>query len=179
MAPGNSRGPSFWKRLFKGRAQLTGRLPDPDIRQKLGWNQDDAKVSNSNPSEAFAVTLRVDLAHLFTLETAAAVTAYVVGRDDFGHPVTTIPISQTSSVIWFDFASSGLELPYEGQDVSLAKFVSNFCHALKDRMIPKREEFRYFLINRAEDLVLRRIAWFDSLKSWYPIFDNKSSGQGS
>ena len=131
-------------------------------------------MDNSSPRDAFAVNLSVDLAHLFTLRGREAVDAYVVGTDDFGRPVTTIPISKTSSKIFFDFASAGPELPYEGADVSLAQFVSNMCYALKDNMLPRREEFDYLQIERAEDLVLRRISWLNSMNSWYPVFDEKT-----
>ncbi len=173
MPESNPRGVPFWKRLFQRRAQATGQLPDESVRERIGWQPSDAKVDNANPSEAFAVNVNVDLAHLFTLDTREEVTAYVVGRDDHGRPVATMPISKTSSTIWFDFASAGPELPYEGQDVPLAQFVSNLCHALKDDMLPRREEFDYIHIERAEDLVLRRISWLDSLNSWYPVFHDK------
>lgn len=174
MAESDSRGASFWRRLFQRRAQLTGQLPDESVRQRIGWRPQDAKVDNRSPRDAFAVNLSVDLAHLFTLRGREAVDAYIVGTDDFGRPVTTIPISKTSSKIFFDFASAGPELPYEGADVSLAQFVSNMCYALKNDMLPQREKFRYILIERAEDLILRRISWLDSMHSWYPIFDEKT-----
>jgi hypothetical protein len=174
MAKPNPRDATFWKRLFQRRAQATGQLPEESVRERIGWQPDDAKLDNGNPSEAFAVNVSVDLAHLFTLKTKEEIAAYVVGTDDFGRPVTTMPISETSSRIWFDFASAGPELPYEGRDVSISQFVSNFCYALKDRMLPRREEFDYILIERAEDLILRRISWQDSLNSWYPLFEDKT-----
>jgi hypothetical protein len=152
---------------------MTGQEPDEDVARRIGFKSDDAKVDNSNPEVSFAVNVTVDLEHLFTLKTGEEVFAYVVGKDDYGQAVTTMPISQTSSTVWFDFAPVGPELPYNGQDVPLAKFVCNLCYAIKDQMLPRRDEFAYMYIERAEDLMLRRISWSLSLKSWYPIFDDK------
>jgi hypothetical protein len=166
----------FWKRLFGRRSQILGKMPDSDISSKLGLNEKDAKVDNRNPRKAFAVNLDVDLEQFFRLETDEQIANYVRGTDDFDRPVTHIPISKTSSKIFFDFAPCGMTIPYDGQDVPLPRFISDVCYGLRDGLLPQREQLAYFLIDKAENLILTRLSWLPEMESWYPLFSDKERG---
>jgi hypothetical protein len=170
-------GFDFWKRIFRRRSQIWGALPEPGTSIELGLTNRDAKVNNRNPRKAFAANFNVDLEHLFTIKTKEALEAYVKSTDDFGRPVTTIPISKTSSTIFFDFASSGMTLPYDGKDVELSRFVLDLGYGLRDGLIPRREMLDYLQIERAEDLILKRLSWLPEMEQWYPLFTEKERGQ--
>jgi hypothetical protein len=168
-----SKRRSRWLDIFKRRAKTTGELPSSRAQELLGqqFSNEDAKVDNSNPSEEFAINLAVDLDYLFSLETEEEVVKHVVAKDDFGSAVEMIPLSETSSSVWFDFCSAGPTHDYDCDEISIAQFVTNTCYIIKDEMIPNPEQFDYLHLESVDGLKLKRITWNSSLDAWYFQFD--------
>ena len=158
-----------WLDIFRRRAKTTGELPSYETRRELriDASDDSAKVDNSNPSEEFALNLEVELDRLFSLETADEVLSYVTAKDDFGGAIESMPLSETSSRVWFDFCSAGPAHDYGNEEISVARFVTDTCYVLKDEMIPNRERFDYLHLGDVDGLVLKRVTWDRDLNAWY------------
>lgn len=165
----NNERKSRWKSVVRGARRIAGLSGKGD--RGLGLGDDDARVNNEHPEVEFAVNLTVEMKHLLALRTRDEILDYVIGKDDHGNPVDTIPVSRTSSAIWLDFSDAMIDLPSEGTDEPLAKFVTGMAYALSEglnggQVVPHFPEFRTITNFR-----LVRIVWMKSLSAWYPQFE--------
>jgi hypothetical protein len=79
------------------------------------------KISNAEPGKAFAVNLKVNLGSL------GPSTTEIVGQDDYDHPVTEIPLAETSRLVTIDFLNCWFRLPTEAPAISIRQFLGSLA----------------------------------------------------
>ena len=137
-------------------------------REMLEEDPDAFKVRNDNPSDEFAFDLSPSPVVLETSELPENDGAtFVTAIDDFGHPVATVPLAETGSVVFLDFAHSALRLPFEQPSVPVSQFVREICFLIRTAVCQPENTFETFI--PAEEILnlrISRLFWDSSLGAW-------------
>ncbi|TLD68210.1 hypothetical protein FEM03_23930 [Phragmitibacter flavus] len=180
---------SRWADLFQKRARLTGQLPEPDMLQKLGIPADDPfwKQDNSNPSAGFAVNVGYPVGDALRADSFEYLE--VVAVDDFGRLVRKLPLSKTSSNIFFHSSNTIYTLNGVGSAIEPSDFIWRVSRVFGDLL--RQIEAEPEVLQEGEsgdedddpevepmsfnpaDYTINRITWDKSLNAWYVITDQR------
>jgi len=143
---------------------LKFREQDPDF----------AKVDNLIPSLEFAFEIQGDL----TVENVAAFTddeasERIKALDDYDRPVATVPLMETSRVIYFKFCGRTVNLTLNDDSVSIPFLVQVISLLLVQEIAERPEKFD-LMISRSHMCNLRFWRfYFDSEDGWWDVtFDD-------
>ncbi len=96
---------------------------------------------------------------------------HLVGFDDSGARVDSLPCLNGEMKAWFDFSSNSIAIRHTGSSIEVFDFVYQAVHILVNSMIPNADQFEVFDLDGSEELFLTRISWEESLHAWYFQFD--------
>jgi hypothetical protein len=149
---------------------LKFREQDPDF----------AKVDNSIPSREFAFEIQDDL----TVENVAAFSddearERIKALDDYDRPVVTVPLMETSRVLYFNFCGRTVNLPLKDDSAPIPLFV-HVISLLLVQIVSEHPEKFDLLISRSEVRSLRFWRfYFDTADGWWHVtFDDTSEPTG-
>jgi hypothetical protein len=130
-------------------------------REILEEDPDALKVCNDNPSEEFAF----DLSPPVQIGTVFESTPFEA-TDDFGHPVTIVPVDRTGVTVFLNFAQNALRLDFPDA-VAVDPFVRRICHLIRTVVCHPGSAYQTFI---PSDEILRlqisRLFWDASLGAW-------------
>lgn len=130
-------------------------------REMLEEDPDALKVRNDNPSEEFAF----DISPPIQVGTASESTSFEA-VDDFGRPVSIVPLDQTGAVVFLDFARTALRLDF-ASPVAVGPFVRQICHLVRTVVCHPDNSFQMFISSdEVLRLQIRRLFWDASLAAW-------------
>ena len=95
---------------------------------------------------------------------------HATGTDEFGQPVLSFPLGETSGNIHYDFIGRNLHPGFTEAETSVKLMVDVCCGLLALRILPRREEFSIPPELDFRKARLLRISWNVSLHAWRPIF---------
>ena len=148
-------------------------------REMLEEDPDAFKVRNDNPSEEFAFDLSPSPAILETSELSEYTgAAFVTALDDFGHPVAAVPLAETGSVVFLDFAHSALRLPFDQPSVPVSQFVRELCCLIRTAVCQPENAFETFIpAEQILNLRISRLFWDSSFGAWAVRWDDPPAEQ--
>lgn len=130
-------------------------------REMLEEDPDALKVRNDSPSEEFAF----DISPPIQVGTASESTSFEA-VDDFGSPVSLVPLDQTGVVVFLDFARSALRLDFQSP-VAVGPFVRQICHLIRTVVCDPDNSFQTFIASdEILRLQIRRLFWDAGLAAW-------------
>lgn len=148
-------------------------------REMLEEDPDAFKVRNNNPSDEFAFDLSPSPVIFETSELPENTgAAFVTALDDFGHPVATVPLAETGSLVFLDFAHSALRLPFEQSSVPVSQFVRELCCLIRAAVCQPENTFETFIpAEQILNLRISRLIWDSRLGAWAIRWDDPPADQ--
>lgn len=122
---------------------------------------DALKVRNDNPSEEFAFDISPPV-QIGATSDASSFEAV----DDFGVPISIVPLDQTGVVVFLDFARTALRLDFPSS-VGVGPFVTRICQLIRTQVCRPENPFQAFIpANEILSLQIRRLFWDAGLAAW-------------
>jgi hypothetical protein len=151
-----------------------------DVIEKLRAKDPDfGKVNNSNPQEEFAFNIPglpsvAEVGRLTRKEAVQQLTAI----DDFGSPITHVPVGLTTSSVFFDFCPHSLILETNEASLPVGAFVWEIADAIVREMCPYAADFNF--VCPVEEILGSRFERFYYSPSptsdwWHMTFDDDTS----
>ncbi len=130
-------------------------------REMIEEDPDAFKVRNENPSEEFAF----DISPSIQIGTASESTSFEA-VDDFGSPVSIVPLDLTGVVVFLDFAGSALRLDFQSP-VAVGQFVRQIYHLIRTEVCHPDNSLQTFIpVDEILRLQIRRLFWDAGLAAW-------------
>lgn len=115
--------------------------------------------------------VELDVSYVLSLDNEDDCRNAVVGYDEAGDRVVSLPCVGGEIQAWFDFCSDSLAIENESDSIEVWYFVYQALYGLMNVMIPCKHDFDVFDLNGDEKLFLRRVAWLEEVEAWYFQFD--------
>ena len=117
------------------------------------------------------VNINLAVNYILSLEFEEDCRNNLVGFDDSGLRVYSLPCPEGEIKAWFEFSSNSVALSHNKDSIEVFDFVYQIVHILVNSMIPHRDKFDVFDLEGDEDLYLSRLSWEESLNAWFFHFE--------